>query len=1078
MWHKSWKNHDYLCEVAIDKIEEFDREIQKGLDSLEFAEYKKNLKGKGSEKAKHLRSVRNFENNFPNGLYLKEAKAILNNQQKYYPEITNDFIEVCEDIISARIPYYIGPLKNDAKNAWVKKNGKIKYSYKYAQKHNTISPVDEYVTIKAWKDRMRSHCTYLPEEFALPKGSFIAETFSIVNELNILEARDLDENTYYLTFKDKVKIFDNLFLKGGDVKYKDIIDLLGLSYFGPRRASKIEGKMNNKYTLYSSIVRSVPELKVNSIMELFSENKELKDKIDEIEDIILSINLYNEEKTKIDFFVNEKNYSENVAKAFSRLKSNSFFALSKAFIMDKKIGVEGETLLSLLFEDNSFEHPNEQMYHITNAVDENGVALDFSSNKYEEKLKKNGGKLGIDLLMDGTSPVIPVSRTVIRGLNEALKVYDELVKAFGVPKRVVIETARDLKDHTVIKEQSVKHYEDKERFYKSIDEQLKKNKNYKASSGLEKWDQIKPYVTSNKKKIDLYLCQNGIDLLTGEKININHLEDYEIDHILPRGFGDDSMDDKMLISKLANAKKGDRFPLQFIESGEQIGNRIVTSGEFVNRVEMLYDMKLISDNKKKRLLLENTNDLDKFINQNLVDTRYIIKEFASILNAYNKYHDYETHIVSLKAAYTHQYRKSFNFDKDRGFGDQHHAHDAALLIVADKTLSTYYPNYDSRNINNNKKVSSDKYKTYQQLIKDMLSADKKDKGFDEFLRTMFYKAYGISWNNDYSIISQIKKIVPFYSNKVEKNYMGKFFDATILKQKEYDENAVLSILEVNNDKHIFSSINCAAVDFYRYTVEKKGKKEAKHIAIHIPKVIIKTNGEIDKEKYIKLIKEHYKAPELLDENGEIKEGYFRFRAYKNDIIYNTATECPMLFNIGSIVNYKLELKFINAFSYNDIYLEGRRISNDLIKYFDIKTKNNPNGIDYKLIEKEKIANYMAKNYWHLDESNKKIKSACELISNDNNIYDLSNRLAFIGLIINRSGTPPTLKDTKQFGANNKDIETNPDNEYIKLKYNILGLRFIENPFGKLIIESPKQIQGAYSKIRKEKFYWNISKEEL
>ena len=105
---------------------------------------------------------------------------------------------------------------------------------------------------------MRSHCTYLPEEFALPKGSFIAETFSIVNELNILEARDLDENTYYLTFKDKVKIFDNLFLKGGDVKYKDIIDLLGLSYFGPRRASKIEGKMNNKYTLYSSIVRSVP----------------------------------------------------------------------------------------------------------------------------------------------------------------------------------------------------------------------------------------------------------------------------------------------------------------------------------------------------------------------------------------------------------------------------------------------------------------------------------------------------------------------------------------------------------------------------------------------------------------------------------------------------------------------------------------------------------------------------------------------------------------------------------------------------------------------------------------------------
>lgn len=127
-------------------------------------------------------------------------------------------------------------------------------------------------------------------------------------------------------------------------------------------------------------------------------------------------------------------------------------------------------------------------------------------------------------------------------------------------------------------------------------------------------------------KIELYLRQNGVDLLTGEKININELEKYEVDHILPRGFGDDSLDDKMLISKLANAKKANRLPLQFIESGEQIGNHVVTSSEFIHRVENLYDMKLISQKKRDRLLLENDKDLETFINQNLVDTRYIIRE--------------------------------------------------------------------------------------------------------------------------------------------------------------------------------------------------------------------------------------------------------------------------------------------------------------------------------------------------------------------------------------------------------------------------------------------------------------------
>ena len=1058
-------SHNYLCEVAVDKLDHFD-EVAKDTHSDEYKNEVKNIKDHSSN-GKHLRVVRNLENGYPNGLYVKEARAILRKQQEFYPEISDDFIEVCESIISARIPYYIGPLKNDAKNAWVSKNGKIKYSYAYSMKQ-ADKPVDEYDSIEKWKKRMISHCTYLPEEYALPKGSFIAETFSILNELNILRAEDENGNTYYLTYDDKVKILDTLFMSGKEVKYSDVRDLLHLKNFGTRKQSNDNRKFNNKYTLYPRICKLIPSLKLDSVIDIFSENEKVK----EIEEIILSINLYNEEKTKIDYFKDKKGYSQEVSKALSKLTSNSFYSYSEKFVLHQPMNERGDSMMSLLFEDNNRFYTNEQMTLISKAVDEEGNPLDFSANKYEKILEENGGKLNIDLLLEEENPLIPISRPVIRGLNEAMKMYTELVKVYGVPKRVVIETARDLKDHSIIGTQSEKHFDQTKKLYDYLVEQFGGEKNFAKKSNVEEWEQIESYVNKNKVKIELYLRQNGVDLLTGEKININELEKYEIDHILPRGFGDDSLDDKMLISKLANAKKANRLPLQFIESGEQIGNHVVTSSEFIHRVENLYDMKLISQKKRDRLLLENDKDLETFINQNLVDTRYIIREFMSILNAYNKHHHYDTHVVSLRAAYTSLYRKTFNFDKNRGYGQQHHAHDAALIVVADKTLSTYYPHYDERNHRNDSGFS----KTYRDFIQEMQSNDqaKKD-SLKYFIRGMFRKAYGVSFSDSSSIISQIKRTVPFYSTKVEKNYKGKYFEATKLNQKMYKEDAVLSIVGVNDDKQVFSGVNCAATDFYKYK-DKKGNR--KHLAVHIPKVIIGKDGNINQEKYIALIQKHYKVPELLDENGELKTGYFRFRAFTNDIIYNTVANCPMLFNIGSITNKKLELKFINVFSYDDIYKNGLNIQNDLINEYDLKTKQNPDGVAFNDVSKDVFISYVNRKYWNLSDKDPKLKSVSEKVDKDKNVYELSNHLSYLGLIINRVGTPPTIDGQYMPAIQNNIIKDDADAQYIKLKYNILGLRFIQSPDGGLIIQSPKELPGAFTQVKKEKFSWKICNDDI
>ena len=151
-------------------------------------------------------------------------------------------------------------------------------------------------------------------------------------------------------------------------------------------------------------------------------------------------------------------------------------------------------------------------------------------------------------------------------------------------------------------------------------------------------------------------------MISGDPIDIYHLENYEIDHIVPRGFGMDDLDNKMLIKKEYNARKADRVPLQYIEQDEvnNEAGKLITKSNFVNRVKRLHDInKTISDRKQEMLLLESTKEIEGFIQRNLVDTRYITRELMSILNAYNKVKEYDVHLVSLRAAFTNAYKRAF-----------------------------------------------------------------------------------------------------------------------------------------------------------------------------------------------------------------------------------------------------------------------------------------------------------------------------------------------------------------------------------------------------------------------------------
>lgn len=1057
------KEADYICEYNVKKLDHI-KEVYKleKSDPASYKEEKKQIQSYMSATGtKRLRVIKNMQNKFPNGMYVHEVTAILRKQQEFYPEITDEFIEVCSEIIKARIPYYVGPLSKKAKNAWLAQANKEKFKYSYHYSVNKFKNVNEFETIRQWKKAMISHCTYLPEETALPKGSFLGETFSICNELNILQAIDQDGNQYNLTLEDKVKIFDQLFLQKEVVYYKDICDVIGLSKFGPRNV-KGQVKFNNKYTLYHRIGKILPGLKLNGITDIYLE----KEKIEKLEDIILNINLFDEEISKKQYFIQVMNMDEKTATALSKLKVNGFYTFSKKFIAETPMNTEGQTLLEELMNDNQQGEMNEQMTLIRKATDVNGNPINFESNKYKKKIKQNQGRLGVNLLIEDGKPFIPVSRPVIRALNECFKAYEEIVSIYGAPERIVIETAKNLNEAPEKRKTTKPYFQEMKEFYDELQNQIKlsKKKGEKRTTSLEDWEELEKYIFTNKNKMWLYLRQNGRDMISGDPIDLNDLSQYEIDHILPRGFGDNSMDNLMLIRRNYNSEKNNRLPLEYIEQEQPVNNKgkVITTADFTHRCMELFDLHIINEKKLNRLLLNDTQEAMGFINRDLVDTRYIIRELIAILTAYNEYHNFDSHIVALKASFTNVYRNAFNIRKNREIGDQHHAYDALTVCLADQVLSTYYPNYDSRG----------NFKAYQDFLKRMKDAleDKTQKSNDfyRFIQVAYKATFGNFPNEYESIVSYAKRTTPLYSLKVDKNYKGQFFDATLYSPKK-DKKNVLSILGVNNDKRSFSSINCVAVDFYKYTIQKGKKEIKKHVAIHIPKVIVDQNGQINKEKYIKLITDYYKEPNLIDETGNIKEYYFRLRVYKNDLIYDTVQQEIQKFNIGSITNNKLEMKHIYCFALGEIDKRVYFYQKELANYFDLKlSKINPNGRKkVSEIGLPAIIEYAVENLMDVENPARYKVSLKSILQNEATYKSLLEKMAYLELIVNRKCTPPTI-----IGQYAPVINTpGADAQYIKLKTSSLGIRWTHNAQGKLCISGPKGHRERYSKIKKEKFSW-------
>jgi CRISPR-associated endonuclease Csn1 len=281
---------------------------------------------------------------------------------------------------------------------------------------------------------------------------------------------------------------------------------------------------------------------------------------------------------------------------------------------------------------------------------------------------------------------IPRNPVVLRALNQARKVLNALVKAYGSPAAVNIEMARELS----------KPFDERSKIKKDQDEFRERNEKDKTSF-IHEFGIVGAARGGDFEKWKLYREQQGKSAYSLDAIDCNRLLELgyvEIDHALPysRSF-DDSKNNKVLVLKRENQNKGNQTPYEFLDGA---GN----SERWRNFVGYVESNKAYRMAKRSRLLRKDfgKEESKEFRERNLSDTRYICKFFKSQVEQFLKLHadSEQQRCVVLSGQLTSFLRARWGLIKVRDESDRHHALDAVVIAACTHGMVKRMSDYSRR----------------------------------------------------------------------------------------------------------------------------------------------------------------------------------------------------------------------------------------------------------------------------------------------------------------------------------------------------------------------------------------------
>ncbi|WP_208422517.1 type II CRISPR RNA-guided endonuclease Cas9 [Latilactobacillus fragifolii] len=680
----------------------------------------------------------------PHQLHQQELDRIIENQQQYYPWLAelnpNPKRQTVakyklDELVAFRVPYYVGPLITAEQQ---QQSSKAKFAWMIRKAEGRITPwnfddkVDRQASANEFIKRMTTTDTYLLAEDVLPKQSLIYQRFEVLNELNGLKIDDQP-----ITNELKQAIFNDLFMQQNSVTVKNVQDyLVAKGWFASRpeiTGLADQNKFNSRLSTYHDLKAIVGDT-VNNI-----------DKQADLEKCIEWSTIFEDGKI-YSAKLNEIAWLTEQQRAQLATKRYRGWGRLSAKLLTQIVNANGQRIMDLLWDTT------DNFMRIVHSEDFDKLITEAN----QMVLAENDVQDVINDLY--TSPQNK------KALRQILLVVNDIQKAMKgqAPEKILIEFARE---DEVNPRLSVQRKRQVEQVYKNISNELLNDVAIK-----NELKDLSNTALSNTR-LFLYFMQGGIDVYTGEPLNIDRLSTYDIDHILPQSFvKDNSLDNRVLVSAKMNRSKSDQVPLDF--TGVKLGAKMQAHWE------MMLKAGLITKKKYDNLML-NPDHISKytmngFINRQLVETRQVIKLATNLL--IEQYGEDNIELIAVKSGLTHQMRTEFDFPKNRNLNNHHHAFDAYLTAFVGLYLLKRYPKLKPYFVYGAYQKSSqqDKWRNFN-----FLSGLKKDELIDEHTKeVIWHKASGLAYLNK---IYQFKKIL--VTREVHEN-AGALFNQTLYAAKE------------------------------------------------------------------------------------------------------------------------------------------------------------------------------------------------------------------------------------------------------------------------------------------------------
>ena len=817
------KDKEYICiyeqyihnKITVDefkkKLDSYFPELFDKITNVSLIE-KYNQNKLRLENSEFLPRITNSENGkYPYQINMNELIKIIENQGKYYPFLldkVNDEYKITK-LLEFKIPYYIGPLNKKSKFAWLERKDNVKIT-----PYNFDEVIDKETTAEKFIKRMTSKCTYLLKEDALANNSILYCKFKVLNEL-----KQIKINGNKIDNDIQNKILTDLFMKTRgsitDKKFKEYIHSSkdfemfenDINVTGYSADGKFANNMQSYIDFYGA----------DGIFAGTSYNEEAADEIIEWITIFDDKDILEKKVRNKYVELNDSQIKKIINKKYSGWGELSRKLLKDIYYKDEKSCIN-KSIIDLMYE-----------------TEENFIQIiNNDKNKFQDKINEENNVSGNIKLNYSLVENLATSPAIKRGIYQSLKVVDEIIKIMGYkPKTVMIEMARE--------DGKKERRDDRKKYLEKIYAEAKKNVDEYNSNLLKIEKELKQQEKIDSVKLFLYFIQEGKCLYSGKSINIEDLKtnSVEVDHILPQSLiKDDSIDNKALVYRDYNQNKKDKLVLP--------ENYRTTN--MIRWWEHLKKINLMSAKKFYRLTRKayKDEDIQGFINRQLVETRQITKHVANIIKNL-----YDTKIIYLKANLSHNYRERYELYKFRDLNDYHHAFDAYLTAV----LGEYKEKFMKKNLNYDMVKEINAY-----LIK-MKDYKKLKYGFvinslDNELSDVVNKITG-------NLVDQKTGEVLFEVSEFNRNIENTYYRNDILISKKTEIKTGELYNQTKNKKGqsgvplkgnmptklygSYTSLNPSYAIVVRFT--KNGKESQRMIGI--PIYIDKVKNELLKEQYIK-----------------------------------------------------------------------------------------------------------------------------------------------------------------------------------------------------------------------------------